>query len=375
MQHIYAIETINELTKIDPDDTGFLQVAGYHHPGDGGGGMFRWDPKNGRQPDLGMVLKAKAKHGRWIRDYSGAIDVRWFGAKGDGGDATFALQSALTAAKGGGSVYVPSGQYTIKHPLRVHEGTHVYGDGLYSELHYRGPSAGGCLSAEKMDRSQAMGFSRLNVFVHTQGGWGFDLRGISFGRFDHLSVHLRTEKTAGFYGPGDTRSPYYNVFTGCHISGWGDHLTNGCIGFDFKYDKTGRQAANANQVIGGHINTCQIANRIYGTGNIFYGQVLEMVKTGYLLDLPPGRLNDASKGTSNDIIGCYTEYVDDVIEQDHASCFVTAELTMVTGYKQVFRHKSTRNCIVISPHEGKLPQNRSIVDRGITFKRLDEIVK
>jgi polygalacturonase len=57
------------------------------------------------------------------------IDVRQFGARGDGvADDTVALQQALDLAQGG-SVYVPAGTYLISAPLRYSAGLTLTGDG------------------------------------------------------------------------------------------------------------------------------------------------------------------------------------------------------------------------------------------------------
>ena len=364
MEHFYAVDDIAELKSLDPQVATHANASGYWKPGDGGGGVFHWDATSEEPADEGFVFSLGKSRGRWVRQVSSIIDVRQFGARGDGSAAGVRIQAALDRADGGGSVYVPSGRYLVTESLRVPQGVHLYGDGLFSEIHYKGVAGSGCLMSSKPAVSQAMAFSRLNIFLHNQRTWAFDLRGISFGRFDQLSIHMRTENTSGFYGPGDGQSPYYNLFTACHVSGNGDHNTNNCVAFDFWYDEGARQSANANHVLGGHINTCQIAVRCHGTGNVFSGQVLEMVGTGYEFNLPPDRLDDVSKGTTNDVFGCYTEYVDTVIRSTHASCFVTAELTLVTGYKQVFEGDDN-NSIVITSHDGSLAASRSFINRRI----------
>lgn len=61
------------------------------------------------------------------------VDVRAFGAKGDGltDDAT-AIQAALdaVATRGGGAVYMPANVYLTTQPLIVSSRTHLYGDGI-----------------------------------------------------------------------------------------------------------------------------------------------------------------------------------------------------------------------------------------------------
>jgi hypothetical protein len=86
-------------------------------PGDGGGGTFWWDPSGGIDdggtvivPTVdGNAIPGTTSGPCWRRDFSGALNVRWFGAQGDGGpygspagtnDAP-AIQIALAAALGG----------------------------------------------------------------------------------------------------------------------------------------------------------------------------------------------------------------------------------------------------------------------------------
>ena len=374
MEHLFVVESLAELQTVPPDSGQYIQVAGHTAPGDGGGGLFCWTPTAAVTNRGTVVSSDHSVAGHWRRLYSGAIDVRWFGALGNGADDTTALQSALDTAADGATVVVPSGLYRVLRPLKLHQGVALIGDGLGSVLQYAGPSAAGCLQSHQPSKSWAFHVARLNIEVQTEAAYGIDLRGMSYSRFDDLHIHLRANRTSGFFGPGNGASPYYNLFTACHIAGTSDWSTNQCTGFDFRSDAAERrQSANSNSVIGGRISTCQVAVRCLGTGNMFYGQVLESGADGYVFDVPPGRLQDAQLGTSNDIIGCYSEHVERVIVQKHSSCFVNALLTMVTGYRQVFEAIDTTNCIVITSHDGSLPASRSFVDRRIDFRQLEKV--
>jgi len=84
--------------------TGSVQLLGYHERGDGGGGVFYWDASEdcashnggtviaGNQSfppvwdETGQALwfSTTVGTGCWKREYSGAVNVKWFGAKGDG---------------------------------------------------------------------------------------------------------------------------------------------------------------------------------------------------------------------------------------------------------------------------------------------------
>lgn len=59
------------------------------------------------------------------------VSVKDFGAVGDGvADDTVAIQAAINAAKGGGSVFIPKGVYLTSAPLEVDEPVNIYGTGF-----------------------------------------------------------------------------------------------------------------------------------------------------------------------------------------------------------------------------------------------------
>ncbi len=368
MDHLFTVESLAELRDVMPGSAQSAFILGHSRPGDGGGGMFYWNSSSRNPDDNGMVVAASDndnKDGRWSRVDSGPLDIRWFGASPTQ-DATQAIQAALAAAGRGGEVHIPAGAFHVSRPLEIPQGVHLVGTGLLSELHYSGPAGTGCLRVSGEPKSISLAISRLNILVLTEGAYGVDLSGMSYSRFDHITIHLRQPNTSGFYGPGNTQSPYYNVFTACHVAGTADYTRNGCIGFNFTFDQPDQmQSANANQDYGGHISTCQVAVRCLGVGNVFHGQVIESGDIGYQFDLCPARKKMAQRGTVNDVVGCYTEHVRLPIQQKHADAFITAQLTHVTGYERVFEAESTRNCVVLSSHYGRLPQSRSFFDRRI----------
>jgi len=102
--------------------SGTVTINGYTTGGDGGGGEFYWDSASTETDNGGTIIKATAiTTGRWIRLYSGAANVRWFGAKGDGvTDDTTAIQAAIDSLPStGGSIYSPTGVYRIVAGLTV----------------------------------------------------------------------------------------------------------------------------------------------------------------------------------------------------------------------------------------------------------------
>ncbi len=128
----------------------FAEVLGYFSPGDGGEGRFVLLPMGPRKINRGTVVATKLDAGLvWKRNYSGPINVRWFGALGARPinlaapqiDDTQRIQAAVIAAdiEGARSVYIPSGTYFISQIVLTPYMT-LYGDGSTDQTILRGLS-------------------------------------------------------------------------------------------------------------------------------------------------------------------------------------------------------------------------------------------
>ena len=103
----YTVSTVDDLVSIPSSYTTAI-VKDLDR-----GGTFIWSA-TGTDND-GTVFAGAT--GYWTRQYSGAVNVKWFGAKGDGvTDDTLAIQNALDIAK---SIYISSGNYIISSPLHL----------------------------------------------------------------------------------------------------------------------------------------------------------------------------------------------------------------------------------------------------------------
>jgi len=79
------------------------------------GGLFVFDTSVTAAGNGGTTFSADdATTGSWVRQFSGPVHSKWFGAVGDGADETSVLQAAMTAAAGG-SFYLdePITKYAI----------------------------------------------------------------------------------------------------------------------------------------------------------------------------------------------------------------------------------------------------------------------
>ncbi len=124
------VPTVEALRRQSPG--GMVYVEGYHEPRDGGGGHFVWtrtppvellDDGTGRA-EGGLYVRSREAAGAWIRivDQSEAINVKWFGAHGDGReDASAPINRAIWVSgyTGWKNVYIPPGKYRLTAPVEI----------------------------------------------------------------------------------------------------------------------------------------------------------------------------------------------------------------------------------------------------------------
>jgi hypothetical protein len=114
--------------------TPVIVVGGYSTVGDGGGGTFFWDASSATGDNDGTIIVPTGGTGRWVRLYSGPINVRWFGATGlNVVDDAAKINAAITYAgsTGGGTVLVPRGMYRLDTPLQMFSaGVRLVGEGI-----------------------------------------------------------------------------------------------------------------------------------------------------------------------------------------------------------------------------------------------------
>ncbi len=121
MNHVIALETLARLRQHKGPPASTIWVAGYHAPGDGGGGMFVLLPADRHSADNGGTLIVDAAGRRYGRAGAQApYDIGWFGARADGTtDCTPALNSALAALPAsGGEIVFPPGTYRFDSAIR-----------------------------------------------------------------------------------------------------------------------------------------------------------------------------------------------------------------------------------------------------------------
>ena len=107
------VDTITDLKALDGTHK-LVYVTGYHTKGDGafGSHFFEWDATSIEADNGGTIIKLNSvATGRYKLKYDGAVNVKWFGAVGDGiTDDITPIQNAIDAHQ---AVYLPYGNYKI----------------------------------------------------------------------------------------------------------------------------------------------------------------------------------------------------------------------------------------------------------------------
>jgi len=118
-------DTMTDLLSVDTSVTFSVNVKGYHAENDGGGGLFNYDStidkstaNGGTIIDPGQTLANQGNGvglGCWVRQYSGAVNVLWFGAYNNNNIplvdiTTTAIQKVFDIAN---EIFIPAGIYIV----------------------------------------------------------------------------------------------------------------------------------------------------------------------------------------------------------------------------------------------------------------------
>ncbi|MDX7875425.1 hypothetical protein [Aeromonas veronii] len=127
-------------------DAEYIKCLGRSNIFDEAHGNFFLDPTDTSSADDDGIVIVDALGRRWKRQYSGAVNVRWFGATPSNDTAPVAIQNrdafrkatlsmksawdAWKTGKRSRSVYVPGGDYNLSNGFCVPKGCSIFSDGL-----------------------------------------------------------------------------------------------------------------------------------------------------------------------------------------------------------------------------------------------------
>lgn len=121
------ISTLRALSVTSVANNAAIEVLGYYSPGDGGGGIFYFNTSSSAGDNGGTVIAPAVGAGRWIRVTSNYIDIRWFGAKGDGvTDDSVAIQTSINQAT---ETIFPSAPYLVNSVINLVSNVRLIGNG------------------------------------------------------------------------------------------------------------------------------------------------------------------------------------------------------------------------------------------------------
>ena len=91
--------------------------------GTGVDGKFRWNPSSTATVDDGTVFddNVPGGNGRWVRIYSGPVNVQWFDVKADGTAAASNTTKLQMIIENFNSIYFPAGTYAISDELNFNQ--------------------------------------------------------------------------------------------------------------------------------------------------------------------------------------------------------------------------------------------------------------
>lgn len=119
-----TVESIGDLAGLTKTNGRTVYVKSYYAGLGVGGGVFVYDANKSMVNNGGTVING------WVRQYTGSLNVLWFGARHDfqtGFDSAIAINKALAVSA---NIYFPAGNYIIHTPiLSAKAGTVIAGDG------------------------------------------------------------------------------------------------------------------------------------------------------------------------------------------------------------------------------------------------------
>lgn len=122
-----SVETVDQLSSVGAPFR-FVNVT---DPVRGGTFSFRDTLPPGQSVDNGIVFAASVA-GYWVRQFSGGVNIKFFGAVGDGITDDFdAIQNAINSSS---EIYIPKGQFLLSQRIALQSGNHIFGEGLGSKL-------------------------------------------------------------------------------------------------------------------------------------------------------------------------------------------------------------------------------------------------
>lgn len=200
LQGAYAVETIEELELLDLNllgDSPTVIVRDVDR-----GGTFIYDATKSAENNGGTIFEG------WVRQYDGAVNVKWFGAKGDGvTDDTAAIDTAIAASLGR-KLYFPSGTYLTNGIVITNlTGVHFEGEDKYSTV----IKSNAGVNDHVVSYANAFDCSIENITIDQNSAGKTGGHGVRLGGIDGLTMCNFIIKSVRSYGIGAQAGANKNI--------------------------------------------------------------------------------------------------------------------------------------------------------------------
>lgn len=227
--------------------------------------------------DDGGITIVNSQGKRWKRTFSGGIDVRWFGALGDGiADDYAPCNAAISVAGIGGTVLFPktaANIYNVSAPLKYASGQTWIGSGgvnvVGSGTQIRLTAAGTSVCEPIASASNTFGFNPRGIYFNAQGNApvGLSLKNTSYASIDQCAANVTQTGAAAILLDSQGGQCYFNKLNQPRVFAIG--ASSVCIRFS--------NGANSNQIFGGKYGSSNRGMEFLtlSSGNVIVGADFE----------------------------------------------------------------------------------------------------
>jgi hypothetical protein len=279
----YSLDKLNDVITLKTDTIATLRnlsgipntvyVTGYYTANDNafGSNFFKWNPVSTASDNGGTIIKLNnIDTGRYELQYSGPVNVLWFGADPTGAtDSTQAIQAAINSIPAiGGTVYIPSGKFSISNTINIGDGTNsagstknaiklvgqgitpYMGDGIGTELMWTGASGGIMMSFNGTGDGYGLDNIRLNA--NSSAANCINIYSVRLSSFTNFSLQNFTSVGLGLYTRTGSGVKYSsgNIFNNFIITS-SVSASNNVIGIDIAGDYSNNNDWHRNTFIDG----------------------------------------------------------------------------------------------------------------------------
>ena len=334
------VSTVAEMETKSYEVGQVVETVGYYAEGDSGAAKYlvkaaqAFDGYGDHELANGTIA---------VLQSSGTVNVKQFGAKGDGiVDDTLAIQAAINYLSDG-VVYVPQGSYSYTGVV-TKQAIIIRGDGMDStSFNLTGSGSVGFKTLAHDSLSSANnaswgGFEDFSIGFSNGSQVGVSFIGMSrwntkniitvMNGFGATGIEMKSSVTASAGGPSQWYNRFENVF---HVGNAAAQIA-GAVGWDIGGTLTTDEQATAWYITGGRTNFCQVGVWLKGVSHVdFTNHITESNDEHYRI----GTSNPTERNANDvSITAAYIEGGGDgisLLENSFRTSIIKPDMTSLTG--------------------------------------------